>query len=72
MSTTDDKENDETKDPIDTAKPSHCDSEPIETALPSTISEVPIVATRVPVFTINKVPASLPYISLPRTEKIHI
>ena len=49
MSTTDDEENDETEDPIDTTKPLPIAAEKNETTLLSHIYEVPIVVTKAPV-----------------------
>ena len=52
LNTTDDEENDDTKDPFETAKPSPSESVQLETALSSHISAVSIVVTKAPVFSI--------------------
>ena len=49
LNTTDDEENDDTKDPFETAKPSPSESVQLETALSSHIFAVPIVVTKAPV-----------------------
>ena len=58
-SITDDKENFETEDTIDPAKPSPSDASQTETTLLPPTDEVPIVATKAAVFPSDKVPASL-------------
>ena len=62
LNTTDDEENDDTKDPFETAKPSPSELVQIETALSSHISAVPIVASKSPVFPSSQVPDSLSFI----------
>ena len=57
--TTNDEENDETEDPIGTSKQSPSVAAQIETAFFLSISVLPIVATNIPVFPGDKVPASL-------------
>ena len=54
LNTTDDEENDETKDPFETAKASPSELEQIDTALSSHIFAVPIVVTKAPVFQLPK------------------
>ena len=63
VSTTNDEENDENKDPIEPAKQSPSNAAQIETALFSYIASVHIVGTKDPVFPSAKVPASLSSIS---------
>ena len=58
-SITDDKEKYETEDTIDPAKPSPSAASQFETTLLPPTDEVPIVATKAPVFPSDKVPASL-------------
>ena len=59
MSTTNDEDNDETKNPIETAKKSPSAAAQMYTALFTSIDAVTIVATKAPVFPIYQVTASL-------------
>ena len=58
-SITDDKENYENEDTIDPDKPSTSAASQTETTLLPPTAELPTVATKAPVFTSAKVPASL-------------